>query len=279
MANPYAVQIHCDGAMDYDSKQTGGNGFIIEFPDVIGVEPITRAIRNDEQGVHRLEMISLIEAMEELLAFGKQNPDLLRKAAAVEIFTDRLHVTDSELTSPYRIRDWRKNGWKNYEGKPIKDKDLLDRIDKTRVKVGQAVGGRVSIQYVREKKNKVADKLSRDGRRSDTRGRKIIDKKKRRVIRRLYDGPEMKYLLLSPDEEMEVRLYAWEPVGKQCEVCFEICSGDHEGRIVKAYVNIEQKTSIHRGHRYRMIVNEVFTHHITTSSLEEVIKSTKSKEP
>lgn len=270
MANPYAIQIHCDGAMDYDAQQTGGNGFIIEFPESIGLEPITRSLRNDGQGIHRLEMISLIEAMEELLAFGKQSPNLLRKAAAVEIYTDRLRATDGELTNPYHIRDWRRNGWKNHEGKPIKDKDLLDKIDKTRLKVAQAVGGRVSIGYEREKRNRVADKLSKAGKRTGGRGRKLIEKKNRRVIKRLYDGSEIKYPQLSSDDVLEVRLYAWEPVGAEFEACFEICSGDFEGRVVKVYIGDQQKAEVHRGHRYAMEVGAVHSHHIRANWFEEM---------
>lgn len=275
MANPYAIQVHCDGAMDYDSSQTGGNGFVIEFPDSFEMEPITASLRNDGQGIHRLEMISLIEAMEELLSFGKRNPELIRKAAAVEIYTDRLRATDGELTNPYRIRGWRRNGWKNYEGKPIKDKDLLDKIDKTRNKLSQVVGGSVSINYEREKRNKVADKLSKVGKRAGVRGRIMPEKKQRRVIRRSYDGPEIKYSQLSVDEVLEVRLYAWEPVGKEFEACFEICSGNFEGRIVKVYIDDEQKAEVHRGHRYAMEIAEVYAHHVTAKWFEEILLEDK----
>jgi len=275
MANPYAIQIHCDGAMDYDGKQTGGNGFIIEFPESIGIEPITASIRNDRQGIHRLELISLIEAMEELLSFGKKNLDLLRKASGVEIYTDRLRATDGELTNPYRIRDWRRNGWKNHENKPIKDRDLLDKIDKARVKVAQIVGGRVSINYEREKKNKVADKLSKTGKRTGGRGRKLIEKKGRRVTRRLYDGSEVKYSQLDEGDVLEMRLYAWEPVGEEYEACFEICSGELKGKIVKVYIDDKQKATVHRTYRYGTRVDKVNKHHIRVKQFTELSKGKK----
>lgn len=270
MANPQAIQVHCDGAMDYDTRQTGGNGYVIEFPDFIEQEPITGAVRSDGQGIHRLEMISIVEAMETLLAFGKRNPDTLRKAAAVEIYTDRLSVTDGELINPYRLQFYRKNGWRTHEGKAVKDKDLLDRIDKTRIKLGQAVGGPVTISYERRKQNKVADKLSKEGKREGVRGRAIIKKKRRQVTKRLFEGPEVPYDSLVEGSRWSVRLYAWEVVGDQCEVCFEVFDGEYQGRVVKAYVDLATKHDLHRDHCYTFDLAKVQKHNILIENIQEV---------
>lgn len=270
MANPQAIQIHCDGAMDYDTHQTGGNGYIIEFPDFIDEEPITGAVRNDHQGIHRLEMISLIEAMEALLVFGKREPALLRKAASVEIYTDRQSVTDGNLINPYRLKGYRKNGWKTHEDKAVKDKDLLNRIDKTRLKLGQAVGGSVTISYKPRKQNKVADKLSKQGKTEGTRGKAIIRKKQRRVIKRMFDGPEVVYANLEGGTHWSVRLYAWEVIGEQCEICFEVFDGQYTGRIVKAYVDLPTKHDLHRGHFYTFEVAEVQKHNVLIQNIQEV---------
>lgn len=270
MSNPQAIQVHCDGAMDYDSKQTGGNGFVIEFPDNIGQEPIERAYRNDKQGIHRLELISIIEAMEELVRREKKIPGLLRKAAGVEIYTDRLSATDSELTNPYRIRDWRRDGWKTKEGKPVKDKDLLDRIDKLRVKLIKLVGGGVSISYKREKRNKVADRLSKVGKNSSLSKKSTISKKNRRVIRRLYSGGRIKLSLLKTGMSIEGRVYAWERVSAEYEICFEICGGAFEGLVLVAYVDDKQKSGLHRGHRYSLEVGDVYREHVRIKRFEEI---------
>lgn len=261
MANPRAIQVHCDGAMNLDTAQTGGNGFIIEFPESIELEPISKALRNDGQGIHRLEMISVIEAMEELLRLDKANPGLLRKAAAVEIYTDRLRITDGELGSPWRIREYRKNKWKTHEGKPVKDSDLWNSLDKTRTKLTAAVGGRVEVRFERENKNRVADKLSREGRRGVTKSRKIRLKKNRNVTKRLTEGSEIKYPLLSPGDVFPVRVYAWEPVGEQYEICSEILDGEFAGKILKMYVSQEEKRLIHRTYSYDLSVKEIFAHH------------------
>lgn len=270
MADPRAIQIHCDGAMDYDPKQTGGNGYIIEFPESIESETITGIARNDGQGIHRLELISLIESMEALTNWSKKNPMLLRKASGIELYTDRISVTDNELTNPYSIRDWRRNKWQNHENKAIKNSDLLDRVDKLRTKLAQQLGGRVSISYKREKKNKVADKLSREGKKSQMRGVRLFQKKEKNITRRLYKGKDIDYSRLSPSTALEVRAYAWERVRKQYEVCFEVCSGEFEGAVIKANIDDIQKTEIHRSHYYEIVLKEIFTHHVTISTFDEI---------
>jgi ribonuclease HI len=270
MDNPYAINVHCDGAMDYDSKQTGGNGFIIEFPESINADPIAKSLRNDGQGIHRLEMISILEAIEELLSFAKNNPGVLRKAGGVDIYTDRFHVTDDELLNPYRIQGWRREGWKTYEGKSVKDKDLLDSIDKARKKLSQEIGGRVEIKYKRRKKNKTADKLSKVGKMSVFGGRRILQKKNRNVARRKFDAPEINYELANPGDYFLVRVYAWERVQDEFEVCVEIINGPHTGKVMKIYINGSKKADVHRQHYYEIEVGEVYTHHIRANSFKEV---------
>lgn len=273
MENPRAIRIECDGAMEYDSVQTGGNGYIIIFPDFFGLEPIAKSIRNDKQGIHRLEMISIFEAMEELLAFGKRNPGIIQRAEAVEIYTDRISVTDENQTNPYRIKEWRKADWKNHEGKDIKNYDLLERIDKTRLKVMGAIMGRVSINWIPERKNKAADKLSKFGKITSVTGRRIIAEKRRSVAPRLFSGQEVKYSKLTHRDTLELRLYAHEYIRTQYEASFEVCSGILRGQVVKIYIDEEQKATIHKHHFYLIEVKEVFRNHITAIFLKEISHS------
>lgn len=271
MKNPHAIQIHCDGAMDYDKNKTGGNGFIIEFPDNLNIEPILHLFRNDGQGIHRLEIISIIDAMKELLVFSKNFPNILRGCSGVEFYTDRMHVTDNYLTNPYKINDWRKNGWVNDDGKEIKDKDLLDLLDKTRKKLSSLVCGRITIDYEREKQNKIADKLSKKAKYIGLKGRTTAKKKNRRVIKRFYNGTEIDYSNVNK-EEINVRVYAWENIREQTEVFFEICSEYLHGRIIRTYVDDELKSKLHRGHIYTIKIIEILKGYIKIKLIKEVSK-------
>lgn len=274
MHNPYAICIHCDGAMDYDSKQTGGNGFVIEFPDDLNLDPITRSFRNDGQGINRLEMISILEAMEELLS--KKNSLPLNRASGVVIYTDRYNATDEQALNPYRIKEYRKNGWKNHEGKAIKDKEILDKIDKARTKLSQIVGGRVEIKYKKEKHNKTADKLSKIGRAGNERGRKIISKKNKQITRRQFNGPEIDYRTLTVGDVLKVRVYAWEPIQEQCEVSTEILSKRNKGEKLKVYIDLKDKAIVNRSHVYKIKVKEVFRHHVLVEYFKEIPKKPTS---
>lgn len=270
MNNPYVITIHCDGTMEYNSKQVGGNGFIIEFPDSFNLDPITRYLRNDRQGINRLEMISILEAIEELLSFDKKNPGVIRNASGVTIYTDRFNATDDKALNPYRIQGYRKNHWKTFEGKPVKDKDLLDRIDKTRKKLAQAVDGRVDISYKREKQNKAADKLSKLGKRSVIHSKRIIQKKNRNIAPRKFDGSEIDYSSIHSGDSFVVHVYAWESVQNEIEIIVEIMEGLYISRTIKLYVDPATKRDIHRQHIYEIEISEVYAHHVRVNSYKEV---------
>jgi len=268
--NPYAITIHCDGAMSYDAHQTGGNGFIIEFPESINLHPVTKFFRNDEQGIQRLEMISIFESMKELENFGRKNEGVLRKAGGIVIYTDRFSATDEKLLNPYSISKYRSNGWKTHEGKPVKDKDLLDKIDKMRKKLSRIVGGRIEIKYKKEKQNKTADKLSRLGRKSALHSKSTLLKKIRHVAPRKFDGQEIDYSLIFPGKEFLVHVYSWESVQKQFEVIAEVLEGDFFGKKIKIYSDGQR--NLHRRHYYKIVVGGVYRHHIEIADFTEVAK-------
>ncbi|MBI2639753.1 MAG: hypothetical protein HYW90_02580 [Candidatus Sungbacteria bacterium] len=271
MGNPYAINIDCDAAMTYDSHQTGGYGLRIEFPDALNLPVIEKRIRSDRQGIHRLEMICMVEAMETLLSYSKKHNVSLRNASGVVIYTDRIAVTDDGLVNPWRISGYRKNKWTTHEGKEVKDKDVLDKLDKTRKKLA-AFAGRVEIKYKREKRNRAADKLSREGRSRSITSRIQFQRKRRRVSRRLHDGPEVNYSILKRGDFFVVHVYAREPIKRNYDIWVEIVSGVHVGQTVKIYADADLKHELHLQHVYRIEVADIKSHHIVISSAEELSK-------
>ena len=66
--NPYALYVCCDGAMDYDSKNTGGVGFEIIFPDSVGLESIKHSLGKYEgANIERLELEAILQGMKEVV--------------------------------------------------------------------------------------------------------------------------------------------------------------------------------------------------------------------
>lgn len=272
MYDPYAITVCCDGAMDYDKNQTGGNGFFIEFPESVGLDSVSKSFRNDRQGIYRLEILSILEAMEELIAIDKRLPITISKASGVKIYTDRFSVTDETQLNRFNIARYRKNDWKNDEGKPIKNRDLIERVDKTRTKLETVIKGRVEIFYHREKKNKVADKLSKLGKKTIARGKVIAKKKKLNVSPRMFDGPEIDHALLHPGDYLNINVYKWELVDDQYEIGLEIIDGRYKGMTMKIYVDRQLKNFLHRQHQYSIQIERSYRHHAAISKAEEIDK-------
>lgn len=260
MSKDNVIHIHTDGAMDLDTEQTGGTAYVIKFPESLGIQNIEESFRRDRQGIHRLEMIAILEAIEALIKWTKNNTKYLRNISGVIIHTDRISLT--ELLNPWKISGWRRSGWKNHEGKPIKDKDLLDKIDKARKKLNNKIRGRIEIVYIRRKYNKQADNLSKKGKVSVNKHRKIINEKNSKVANRLFDGEEVRYGDLRVSDQLEVRVYMKDPVQKDFEVSAEISGGEHFGKKIKIYVSFIEELELHRHHYYKVTIKDVYKHHI-----------------
>lgn len=269
MLNDNAIAIYTDGAMDRDTKQTGGTGYVIKFPDFVDAPDIEESFRRDGQGIHRLEMIAILEALESLNKWIKKNGEHIKNVSGVVIHTDRYSLT--ELLNPWKISGWRRKGWKNHEGKPIKDKDLLDKIDKNRTKLSKRIYGRVEIIYLRRKFNKEADKLSKVGKKGVGKNKIILSEKSSKISKRLFDGEEIKYSDLSVGESLDVRVYMKDPVQKEFEVIGEISEGKYFGKKIRIYVSFIDELDLHRHHYYRFTIKEVYKHHIRVmSDFEEI---------
>ena len=266
MSNDNVINIYTDGAMDRDTRQTGGTGFVIKLPESFGIPNIEESFRRDNQGIHRLEMIAILEATEALRKWLKHNTKYIRDISGVTIHTDRLSATDKELLNPWKIAGWRRKGWRNHEGKPIKDKDLLDKIDKNRKKISDKIRGRIEIVYLRRKYNKEADKLSKKGKKGFEKNKKIISEKHSKVSKRLFDGDEVKYSDLNIGEQLEVRVYMKDSVQKEFEILGEINDSEHFGKKIRIYVSFIEELELHRHHYYKVTIKEVHKHHIRIMS-------------
>ena len=228
--NPYAIYVNCDGAMDYNSENTGGVGFVIKFPDNVQLDDISLSLGVYTGGnIEMLEIEALIQAMKEVINVFKSQRDKLRSVNQIIFITDRFGLCDSEKTNPYQIKEWRRNKWKNHENKPIKNRDLLDELDKTRKKLSDLSYSRINIEYRPRKKNKEADKLAKAGKKYGIKTDKLA-KKGEKIGRRKYSGPEVKYKLLSEKEELHIRIFRKDPVQDKLEDWCEICEDNRQGQ-------------------------------------------------
>lgn len=262
MTNPHAVYVFCDGAMDYNSENSGGIGFYIKFPDSVHLEDIPISIGRYTGGnIERLELEALIQAMKEVISVFRANKSLLRNIKQIIFITDRFGLCDSEKTSKYRINDWRSNKWRNFEGKPIKNHKLLDELDKTRKKLADQSFSRVNIEFRPRKKNKIADKLAKSGKKEGTATDKL-SKKGEKIGMRKYEGNEIVYTKLHEKEKLQIHVFRKDPVQNEWEVWVEICVGSNLGSKLKIYTDNKLAAKLQRRNEYIVRIKSVFNHHI-----------------
>lgn len=260
--NPYAIYVNCDGAMNYDSKNSGGVGFVIRFPETVQLDEIPVSLGIYEgANIERLEMEALIQAMNTVMKTFEMHREILKNIQQIIFVTDRFGLSDRERTNPFTIKAWRKNKWRNHEGKPIKNHELLDKLDKTRKKLSEKTYTRVNIEYSPRRQNKAADKLAKAGK---TKGliNESLATKGQKIGKRKYDGAEITYRNLSAKDELHVRIFRKDPVQDEWEVWAEICDEQNNGKKFKIYVDNKLATKLKRMNEFIIKIKTIFTHHI-----------------
>ena len=258
--NPYAIYVRCDGSMIYDSRNSAGIGYVIEFPDRYNIQPIevSEGIYTDAN-IERVEILSIIEAMEATIDQINFHPQL--KGSPIRVITDRNALRDDSRTNPYVISQWRKQGWKTHDGKPIKNKDLIDKLDKTRLKLNKTAQARVNIEWRRRKENKKADKLSKKGRKEGLPNKKIA-KVGMKIGRRKFDGREISYTQLTSKQHLHINIFGKDPVQDEYEIWAEVCSEEKIGQKIKIYADDIISSRLNRGNQFVIRIKSVHKHYI-----------------
>jgi ribonuclease HI len=271
--NPHAIYVYCDGAMDYDTKSSGGIGYEIVFPDSVDLENVQHSVgRYEGANIERLEYEGLIQGMEEILRIIHNHKEKLRNANHIIFVTDRFALHDGERTNPYKIRAWRTNKWHNHEGKPIKNSDLLDKLDKTRKKICDLLFCRLEIIYKPRRFNKVADKLAKVGKKLPI-ASDAIAVKGTKTSKRLFNGASVDYGQLHEKEELILRIYRKEPVREQWEIFSEICEGRFLGRKIKIYADDDLAAKLQRQHKYKVRLKSVLRFYVNVYKTIHDIKT------
>ena len=104
------VVVHTDGACS-GNPGPGGWGAILKFGDV------EKELKGGEAHTtnNRMELLAAISALE-----------ALKKKVTADIYTDSQYVRGG-ITS--WIHNWKRNGWKTSDRKPVKNADLWQRLE------------------------------------------------------------------------------------------------------------------------------------------------------
>ena len=272
--NPYAIYVKCDASMDYRSKSPAGIGVRIEFPDFVDLDPVEISSgRYENANIERLELSAILSGMDEVIALFKTHREKFRNVTSIIILTDRLGLIDDDKTSPFKIRSWKHDKWHNYEGKEIKNHDLLDKIDKTRNKLRRITSCSLRIEYIRRKYNRRADKLAKKAKTSPTISQRFA-LKGNKIGKRKYNGATIKYNLLEERNEYHIHVFKKEPIINQWQISVELCEGSFVGRKFDIYGDSVIERRLHRQNEYKIRIKSIFTHHVT---IYKTIRKLKNK--
>jgi ribonuclease HI len=141
MSDPH-VTIHTDGACS-GNPGPGGWGAILEFGTNL------KELKGGEAHTtnNRMELMGAISALE-----------ALNRPCQVDLYTDSQYMRDGIMSW---IKNWKRNGWRTADKKPVKNVDLWQRLDAALAR------HKVQWHWVRghagHAKNERADELAREG--------------------------------------------------------------------------------------------------------------------
>ena len=136
------VSIWTDGACS-GNPGPGGWGAILRYGDktkeLSGGEPLTTN--------NRMELSGAIGALE-----------ALTRPCAIELHTDSQYLRNGVLTW---MKNWKRNGWRTADKKPVKNEDLWRRLDEAKER--HEIDWRWVKGHAGDEMNERADELARAG--------------------------------------------------------------------------------------------------------------------
>ncbi len=115
-ANKPNVKIYTDGAARGNPEGPGGYGAILQFTDSRGIVHEKELSEGyPKTSNNQMEMMAVIAALEELM-----------KPCEVDLYSDSQYVINA--FTKHWIENWKKNGWMTAAKKPVKNKELWERM-------------------------------------------------------------------------------------------------------------------------------------------------------
>jgi len=141
------IIIYCDGACSGNQYRTntGGWGAILRYKDRVK-EVYGGEINTTNQ---RMELTACIKALELVKTRGR----------SIEVYTDSAYLFNA-MTRKWYL-NWQRNGWRNYNKKPVENRDLWERLLKL-LALHKVIFKKVA-GHTGDELNERADGLARQG--------------------------------------------------------------------------------------------------------------------
>ena len=245
--DPRALKIYIDGSALKNPGGAGGVAGWLEFP-LDSNRPDEQLFQQGFQETtnNRMELLACIRAFEYVRAHGF---DL--GVERVQIVTDSKYVHDFF----FHAEKWRKNGWRNFDGKPIENRDLWKALLSVRSKVKV----RTEVKRMPGKKSPILKAVDRSAKIASAQPWSIDRGFRRGKIGRSKTGRRHAASMFPADrQEVIIRIYRTGLLGRSDhKIYFEILS-EQSGQFAEkayAFASAEVAVDLHRHHVYRVLFN------------------------
>jgi ribonuclease HI len=259
--DPRALRLYIDGNCYGNPGGAGGYACVAKYPDEWNRED--EVLFDDsfhETTNNRMELLACIQAFDYI---AEQGTSLNVQRVLI--------VTDSLYENWRRAPVWRRNGWKNVEGRPIENSDLWKKFLSTRLRTRL----RVDLMWRKGKKSpalKMVDRAAKSAGKTPQnkdwcfRGGKVASSKVKQGSGTLYPAK---------GDEAVIRVYRTGLIRKTGhKVTFDLwdaTAGTFTSKHV-AYTEAELIDQLHRQHSYRVRFNSNPKHPVIEEILEEVVR-------
>lgn len=126
--DPRAIQIHTDGSAYRNPGHVSGCAVIVRYPEHLNKpDEIVVDFGCPRSTNQRMELMACVEGLKWI-----RNNSPWEGVTCVLVITDSIYVKNYIGVAPY----WKRNGWRNRDGKPVANHDLWDDLVKARAKAG-----------------------------------------------------------------------------------------------------------------------------------------------
>ena len=257
-----ALKIYIDGSALNNPGGAGGIAAWVEFP-IDWNRPDEQLFQQGFQETtnNRMELLACIRAFEYVRA---QRFDL--SVQRVQIVTDSTYVHDSF----FHAERWRKNGWRNFDGKPIENRDLWKALLSVRSKVKV----RTEVKRMPGKKSPILKAVDKSAKAASAQPWSVDRGFRRGKIERSKTGGKRAASMFPAEgQQVIIRIYRTALLGRyDHKIYFEVLSeqSDQFAEKACAFTSPEVAVDLHRHHVYRVVFNANPKYPIIERIIEEV---------
>jgi ribonuclease HI len=259
--DPRALKIYIDGSALKNPGGAGGFAAWVEFP-MDWNRPDEQLFQQGFQETtnNRMELLACIRAFEYVRGQGR---DL--RVERVQIVTDSKYVHDWFFLA----ERWRKNGWRNLDGKPVENRDLWKQLLSVRSKVTV----RTELKWMPGKKSPILKSVDRAAKIAASQPWETDRGFKSGKVGRSTEGSRRAAAsFLAKGQHSVIRIYRSKLVGSDHKIYFEVWD-TQLSRIEEkawAFASAEVAVDLHRHHSYRVLFNANPKYPIIERIMEEV---------